>query len=358
MATKREEQAILTVNGRDYRDWESVTVKHELGARPPFTVRFTCSEGLPIANNFAKMQIKPGDTCSVTLAGYPAFTGKVMTRQVYYDANRHHIEIQAGTFTDVMTSSVIKDNMEYKDQTFDQIAKDQLKRVGVNLKYEEGTTPPSTKFPRVSAMHGETIIDFLETIARPLGLVFTSNPQGDFVVAKGPNSDTDSVMEGRDILIGREIIYNESMANSAPSVGQGTGNDKKWGAKVAHVPFATVSSINSLFGGQAPGVIPFEMPTSDNEMLKGRSTSETQWLDDDKITVIVTVYGWQRPSGGLWRVNMLVSVYSEMLMMRGNQLKAKSVTFTQDNRTGTRTTLDLRSANNMGNGGPSVPGGG
>lgn len=355
MATKREELAVLTVNGRDYKDWESVSVKHELGAKPSFICRFTCSEGVPISNNFTKMQIKPGDKCSVTLAGYPAFKGTVMTRQVYYDATRHHIEIQAGSYTNVLNASVISQTMEYKDKTFDEIAKDQLGRFGVNLKYDEGTTPPSTKFPRASAMHGETVVDFLETLARPLGLIFTSNAQEDFVVAKGPNPQSDSVQEGRDIIIGREIIYNESMAATNPSVSQGTGNNKDWGPKVAHVPFATVSSVSSLFGGQGPGVIPFEMPSSDQDMLKGRSTSESQFQESDKITVIVTLYGWQRPGGGLWRVNQTVSVYSEMLMMRGDSLKLKSVTFTQDNRSGTRTTLDLRSLNNFGDGGPSVP---
>ena len=353
MATKREELAVLTVNGRKYTEWESVSVRHEIGARPPFLCRFTCSEGLPLAANFAKLQIKPGDFCTVTLAGYPAFSGKVMTRQVFFDAHRHYIEIQAGTYTDVMTASVVSQTMEYKDKTFEQIARDQLKRVGVNLVFEGGS-PPSTKFPRVSATHGETIIDFLETIARPLGISFSSNPNGDFVAVVGSVGGSDSVREGRDIIIGREIIYNEAQATSAPAVAQGPGSNKEWGAKVTHQPFSSIP-LGALFGGQAPGLIPFELPTSDIQMLKGRSSSESNWLAEDKITVIVTVYGWQRPSGGLWRVNSLVSVFSEMLIMNGSEkLKVKSVTFTQDNNTGTRTTLDLRSENNFGGNGPPV----
>ena len=356
MVAKREEQAILTVNGRNFLDWDSVSVKHEENARPPYLCRFTCSEPIPIANNFTKLQIKPGDQCTVTLAGYPAFKGKVMTRQVFFDANRHHIEIIAGTHTDLMTASVVSQTMEFKNQTFSQIAQDQLKRFGIPLTFEGGAAP-TTKFPRVSASHGESVIDFLETLARPLGIGFTSNEKGDFVGVMGPVGGSDIVREGHEILIGREIIYNEAQATANPSVAQGSGSDSKWGAAVAHAPFATIPS-GTLFGGQAPGIIPFELPTSDNQMLKGRSTSETQWLEDDKITVIITVYGWQRPSGGLWRRNQTVSVISEMLMMKGNEgLRAKSVTFTQDNRTGTRTTLDLRSKNNWGGSGPSVPGG-
>jgi prophage tail gpP-like protein len=345
MATKREELAVLIVNGRKYSDWESVSVRHEDSARPPFLCRFTCSEGMPIAANFAKLQIKPGDSCSVTLAGYPAFNGKVMTRQVFYDAHRHYIEIQAGSFTDPMTASTVSSTMEYKNVTFEQVARDQLKRVNLNLVCEGGS-PPTKTFERVSLTHGESIIDLLETLARPLGITFSSNVQGDFVAVVGPVGGSDTVREGRDIIIGREIIYNEGQARDIPGVAQGPGSDKKHGAETTHQPFSSIP-LGAVFGAQAPGLIPFELPTSDLEMLKGRVTSESNWLKDDEITVIITVYGWQKPSGGLWRVNSLVSVVSEMLMMNGSEkLKVKSVTFTQDNNTGTRTTLDLR--NNSG----------
>jgi prophage tail gpP-like protein len=356
MVTKREETAVLTVNGRKFQDWDSVSVKHELGARPTYLCRFTCSEPLPIANNFAKLQIKPGDQCTVTLAGYPAFTGKVMTRQVFYDAHRHHIEIQAGTFSELSTAAVPSQTGEWKNQTFQQIAKDILGKAKINLVFEGGA-PPAYKFPRASSSPGETISDFLETYARGLGasgaMSFTSNERGDFVVVMGPSGGTDTVREGHEILIGREIIYNESMANSVPAVSQGSGDDSKWGAAVAHAPFASIP-FGTVFGNQLPGRIFSELPTSDISALKSRAMSETNWMKDSQVSVIVTLYGWQRPSGGLWQRNQTVIVNSEMLMMKNEKLTAKSVTFSQDNRGGTRTTLDLR--NHLGNA-PSVPSG-
>jgi hypothetical protein len=68
---KNEELAILTVNGMQYRDWESVLVKHALKEHPWIHFRFTCSEGMPLAKNWAAMRIIPGMECTVTLAGQP-----------------------------------------------------------------------------------------------------------------------------------------------------------------------------------------------------------------------------------------------------------------------------------------------
>lgn len=342
---KPTELAILTVNGANYQDWESVMVRHALREQPPYHCRFTCSEGMPLAKNFAKMRIKPGDQCTVTLAGFPAFSGKVETRQVYYDAHRHHIEIQCATFVNVATSSVISQTGEWKDKTFKQIGQDVLDKLGLKMVFEGGAAP-SYKFPRVSSTPGESVHDFLDMLARSLsektglGISFTSNIQGDFVVAMGPNGGSDSVVEGRDIIIGREIIYNPSMAGGAPAISQGSGDNQNWGAKVASVPFYELST--QTFGRNfIPGVVVSEMATFDKNQLMGRATSENLWQQGDQITVFATVYGWLRPSGGLWYRDQYVNVTSPMLIMEGEPLIAKSVTFTQDDRTGTRTTLEL-----------------
>ena len=77
MFPKPEETAILTVNGAEYRDWESVMVRHSLKEHPYYTYRFTCSEGMPLAQNWAALRIVPGMECSVTLAGILAITGLV-----------------------------------------------------------------------------------------------------------------------------------------------------------------------------------------------------------------------------------------------------------------------------------------
>lgn len=347
MMAKPNETAVLIVNGREFAEWETVSVRRTLRDTPPFHCRFTCSEGMPISKNFAKLQIMPGDDCTVILAGHLAFTGKVETRQVYYDAQRHQIELQCATFVDLATGSVIHKTGEWIDKTFAQIAQDVLGKLGIRLVFEGGP-PPAYRFPRVSVTPGESIYDFLDMLSRGLsegsgvGLSFTTNDAGDFVVAMGPFAKIDRVTEGRDILIGREIIYNPSMAGIAPAIVQGPGDDAKWGAGVASVPyFAHRTTEMVLPGTAAPSVIRAEMASSDRTLLKGRTVNESQWLAADQITVIATVHGWLAPSGGLWRHNQQVVVTSPMLMMNGDTLRLKATTFTQDNTTGTRTVLEM-----------------
>jgi prophage tail gpP-like protein len=341
---KPTELAILTVNGANYQDWETVMVRHALRDHPAYHCKFTCSEGMPIANNFAVLRIRPGDECTVTLAGIPAFKGKVETRQVYMDAYRHHIEIQCATWMEVATASVISKTGEWKDKTFGQIGREILGKMGINLTFEGGAEP-SYKFPRVSSMPGESVHDFLDKLIRGmpaggLGPSFTSNINGDFVTIMGPAGGSDQIIEGQNMKIGREIIFNPSMAGSAPVVAQGPGSDDKWGAAVAAVPFAQESL--STFGKNfTPGVIVSELATSDKKLLQGRGQSEGQWSQQEQITVIATVYGWLRPSGGLWYRDQTVSVTSPSLIMNNEPLIAKSVTFTQDSETGTTTTLEL-----------------
>lgn len=358
MWPKTTELAILTVNGQNYQEWETVMVRHALREAPPYHCRFTCSEGMPLSKNFAVLQIKPGDECTVTLAGFPAFKGKVETRQVYYDANRHHIEIQCATFMDVITGGVISKTGEWKDKTFKDIAGDILGKMGTNLVFEGGSAP-SYKFPRVSSTPGETVYDFLDVLARSLspstgvGISFTSNVNEDFVVIMGPNGGEDAVVEGQNIIIGREIIYNPSMAGANPTISQGTGDNENWGAKVASVPFFQESQ--ETFGKKfTPAVIVNEMASFDKKLLEGRAGSEGQWQQGDQITVIVTVYGWLRQSGGLWYRDQIVSVTSPMLIMQNTKLRAKSVTFTQDNGTGTRTTLELCNESALGGLNPEI----
>lgn len=95
----------------------------------------------------------------------------------------------------------------------------------------------------------------------------------------------------------------------------------------------------------APAVVISELPTAVDNVIKGRTTTERNWMMEDFVTVFATVYGWSKPSGGLWLRGQTVIVNSPMLVMNGISLTLKSVTFSQDNRTGTRTVLELVNAN-------------
>ncbi len=355
-----DEIAVLTINGQEYRDWETVWVKHAYKEPPFYTFRFTCSEGMPLAQDWWGLRIRPGDFCKITLGGQPAFTGLVHTRQVFYDGRRHHIEIQGASQVLMLNYAHVTDqSMEVNNSDYLTYARRMLAGTGINITVEGGSLP-NDKFDRLSNAHGVTIMEALELPLRALGpYVFSSNLQGDLVViASSPTGGQDTVREGREILEGREIIYNPGIASGNFSVGQRPGGDQSSGAAVSHTPF-NAGPTADLIPQAVKMVFPLEIPNWKNEFLSTRNQVDSYWQNEDWITVWITVQGWKRPSGGLWYRNQQVDVVSPMLIMRGNEnLHAKSVTFTQDDQRGTRTVLELCNTQAMQGFVPQGPGAG
>jgi prophage tail gpP-like protein len=361
---KTIEIARLKVGGQDFTDWETVSVKQELRGNPPQSCRFTCSEGSPLVKNWTKQQIMPGQDCSVFLAGQLAFNGKVISRQVFVDARRHHIEIQCANLLELSTASVITKTGEFKNQEPEQIIRSVLKGVGKNLVVLGGQLP-KIKIPRLSVTPGESIIDFIDTLTRHLSqqsnitISHSATPQGDFAIVVGSTGGKDEIVEGQNMLEGRELIYIPMIAAPPPgdgagdqkasqaTTGQRPGNDDQWGAKVASVPF--LSKTFEMMGNKiVPSNIVPEIPLWDKSIIEGRATSESGWMNEDYVTVYGTLQGWLRPSGGLWVPGQDVVVTSPMLVMKGEKLTLKSVTYSQDNQTGTRAVLECCNANAMG----------
>jgi len=334
--------AVLEIDGMQYGEWESVSVRHAYYDVPFVTARFTCSEAQPIAANYAALRILPGQWCKVYLGGQLMMSGYVATRQVFYDAFRHYVEIQAvSNVASMAYTSIISKTHELKNVTAEQAIRSWLAPSGIQFRVEGGALP-SRKFPRIAHAPGTPIIEMVETVLRQLGSYpLRSNPQGELVVEAGESSQTDTVTEGIDILEGREIIQNLGMAKGSYGIGEQPGNDKTNMTKSAHEVFKANPYSNAAVEQYAPQVIAAEHP-GDVQNMSGRANAEQLLQTQDTINVIITVRGWFKPSGGIWTCGQKVMVKSPMLVMDGSiDLKAKTITYSQDNRRGTRTVLEL-----------------
>ncbi len=349
MPFKSWEVATLTVNGQIYKDWETIVVHFGLMDQPAAYYRFTCSEGMPLANNLAAMRIKPGDYCSVTLAGQHSLSAMVNIRQVSYNADQHGVEIIGQSLEfNASNASAQTSTMEFKDKSLTQIATKLLEPIAV--KWIPVGKIDETPFPRVNMAPGDSIREVIEPLARMRGVPLGTDETGHMTAGVSEANSGISLVEGKNILEGRETISTApggggpNFSMSQMPVGK---DEKEWGAKVASVPFA--KEAHDFFGGigsegaYSPSVTLAEHPGNSNEM-QSRSGFEGFKLDQEMINVQIVVYGWLtgETRGTLWQklIGQKIHVKSPMLIM-DQELELRAVTYSQDSRTGTRTTLEL-----------------
>jgi prophage tail gpP-like protein len=338
---KPEEIAVLEVNGKKFDDWESVWV--QLRANDPYAYfRFTAAERDPIfgvANSFPnwqKLQFKPGDRCTITLAGQLAVTGIIEVRQVAYDAFQHGVMLIGKTDT----SAPARSSVDTKTGNFDgkhiqQIAQEVIAPYGVGLKVigQLDLTP----FKHMQNEKGELIWDFLERIARFRGVIMGSDEQGNFLLI-GDHSyqSTADLIEGVNIKSCQCTISHEQTYMRLDAHGQQGGTDDTSGPAASELTATATGKVPSPYSLL---ITPSEQPVTQAELQK-RADTEKKWSDGTEVQANITVQGWLRGGTALWKPLDEVFVKSPMAMLN-DQLKIRTATFTQDDKSGTQTLLDL-----------------
>src|SRR5262245_3612288 len=340
-------RAVVVVGGAEYAEWESVQVRHAMLEHPGHTARFTCSEMEPFypANRTA-FRIRPGDSCEVFLDGYRAITGTVITRQVAFAAKSHTVEIQVASQGAVIGhSSAAADGMQFTQKNVGQIAKALAGKVGVNV---ETFGNMGKALDRFAIQPGESALQAIQRAANSAGVFMSADENGNVVLSETPYQGGGWVIEGENILEGNEVIHSQAAGSGYSSAGQAPGNDEQYGA-IRNLMQDFQQSMSKFGPGAMPQRIMSEMPSFVQDMLKKRGRIENNVSDQLQINVTATVLGWQRQvtAGGLWRIREQVMVDSPMLIMK-RPLMLKAVTFTQNNQTGTRSTLELCNRAAMG----------
>jgi prophage tail gpP-like protein len=338
---KPEEIAVLEVNGQKFDDWESVWV--QLRANDPFAYfRFTAAERDPIfrvPNTFpswTKLQFKPGDTCTITLAGQLAVTGIIEVRQVAYDAHQHGVMLIGKTNTAAPArSSVNTETGNFDNKNLQQIAQEVIAPYGVGLKVIGSLD--LTPFKQMQNEKGELIWDFLERIARYRSCIMGSDELGNFLLI-GDHSyqKVADLIEGVNIKSCQCTISHEQTYFQNDVHGQQAGDDQNNGPAASEVKATATGKVANPYTFL---LTPMEQPGDHPEAQK-RADHEQKWSDGTEIQANITVQGWLRGGVALWKPLDEVFVKSPMAMLQ-QTLKIRTATFTQDNQNGTQTLLDL-----------------
>ncbi|UGY12528.1 hypothetical protein HAP48_0001960 [Bradyrhizobium septentrionale] len=339
---KPQEVAVLEVNGQKFEDWESVWVQHRWA--DSFTYfRFTAAERDPIINKkggpfplIAKLQFKPGDQCTIDLAGQRAVSGYIETRQVAYDAHAHGVMLIGKSATAwAARSSVDTKTGNFDKKNIVQVAQEVISSYGVGLKVIG--LPDMTPFDKLQNEKGELVWDFLERIARPRGVVMGSDSQGNFLlIGDHSGAVVAQLVEGQNIKSCQCVITHEHTYTEYRVDGQAPASDDNSGT--------AASELTGKVGGSSPVfsklITAAEQPVKTQAEIQARAKNESVWHEGTTIQATIVVQGWLRDGSSLWRAGDDVFVYSPMAMLNNN-MKMQNCTFTQDNNTGTLTTLDL-----------------
>src|SRR5262249_32071050 len=130
------------------------------------------------------------------------------------------------------------------------------------------------------------------------------------------------------------------------SIGQRPGNDDTWGAKANQINSEKPAITTNLNVQDMPKTSLTEVPAWMKQMADNRSMFEAMTSEMLQIWVNITLLTWQRsgkapPAGGLWEPGDMVIVNSPMLILEGQALRLKAVTWSQDNESGTRSQIEL-----------------
>jgi prophage tail gpP-like protein len=326
----------VTINGKVFRDWDSVTATASIN---PFVrmVTLTVTEKVGANGSVGQaLQIKPGDEASVNLAGNLFAKGHIHERQAAYDANNHSVRVTFASYSDktVKQSIPLKDG-EFKNYSFQAIANKVLSPVGVVLK---ALNPPSgwdKPFKHVNIEPGETIFSLLSRLSKYRGIWLHDDKNGN-IIARGSadKKPTAEFVEGRNILAASCLAHN-APDTTIDVVGQQRGSDTSTPAQNRGASSGQAGSEGSNYpiNRQAQADIP-----ADSDDLK-HAAGYCQLLSLSQQVIVRIVYqGWLLSSGDLPEVSNYISIDSPMLMLKTSNLQIAEVTFTQD-QSGTRTTL-------------------
>jgi prophage tail gpP-like protein len=336
------EQAQIQAGGIVVEDFETVWVQLRDGeAWDEF--RFTMAERMP-PSEWALLQLQPGMDCKITLGGKRAITGTIISRQVAYDATSHATQLYGKTGTVWAAKSSAKTKTgTFDNKTFMQIVDEVLH--GGYIKYDVHVTQEGREFKeplkQIQIQQGESIWDFLERVARPIGAIMSSNQDGEIVVI-WPRTMTNAgpLIEGENILkcnfvVSEDTTHAEYLV-TAQSDAKSSGNTGRSAQEIISDPVKGIAPKPSLLVTMAEG------PLQNKQQATERANNEMRWGDGARVQAQITVQGWINPATtDLWLPGQVVSLYSPMVPANGMALGIKSATFTQDNRSGTLTVLEL-----------------
>lgn len=330
-----------------YGAWKTVQVRRDFG-NGVSVFSFSASE-VATGGQRSVTLLKPGDAVAISLGGVQVINGYITKRQASYDKDSHDLVIQGKSRTcDVADSSVIIKPGDYNGFNVQQIANGVMQPHGVSMVTRNPPSGWDRPFDFAAPHYGETCFAFINRLANQRGLLLTDDKDGNLVAGQADASTAAvSLVDGRNILRAVGVLDDENAWSTTGMIQQFPGTDQTWGttraaAATVQNPGLTRANRVRLVHGDMAG---------DPSQLATRTSFENMLTASTIVQASVTVVGWFKLSGDLWKEGDSVTVLSPMLFPMATgavKLSVQSVTYAQDPGEGTTTTLELVQPQRLG----------
>lgn len=311
----------LIVNGIAYGGWKRASVSGGLDELAG-TFDLGVSEVWP--GNDAAREIAAGDECRVEIAGETVITGYVDAAGPNYDATSHGYSVRGRDKTaDLVDCAAPVGKGEWRNATFEQIARDLCAPFGIEVVVHGSTGAP---FPTFAREPGETNHATLERAADLRGLRLTTDGLGRLVVGvEAAAAAGVRLVEGENLLSASKMTDESQRFSQYTVLGQQAGNDDNWGKAASQVKAIAKDAGVRRFR-------PLEIVAEDqgdSAALQRRADWEASTRAARALTVNARMQGWTYGAGKPWRKNMRVPVYAPALRL-DRELLVSAVNFTAD----------------------------
>lgn len=346
-------QETAAING--FATWKSIEVSR-IVTEPVSYLKFDGVE--PMVNGaIVGQQLMLGNRVKATLGGQQVFDGYVTIRQAFYDSKNRGVQLVAASRPrDAVTATVKSTPGQYRNQTVQQMCSAVCGPIGLSV----SVLANNVTFPRVSEQPGETIMAFMQRLARHANLHAWDDANGNLYFGNFSGGSTGATLtEGGNILAARFHADDQWADAVVNGLGQNVGGSASnvAGTDAAQVK-ATVANPGFMGGGVArQATIIADLPVTP-AILNLRAQHEVELMNIDQLDIRVTVQGWFAPSGSLWLLLLkggtpTISLNSPSLYPGTISLKLKGVRSMQNDKEGTTSELILTNERGLQSG-PSI----
>jgi prophage tail gpP-like protein len=337
---EQEEYAELTIGGRRYRDWKSMSVTRAVQSDRTFFVFEAASAG---ESGKGGDRIRLGDPCEISLSGLKVVAGRVMHRQPAFTDTQHGLQILGASLHAALSDYTVDHKPgEFKGYNITQIANALAKPAGVEVVLEGKPEGADKVFPIFRVQMGETVFSALSRMARMRNLFITDDERGRLVLFRndGKAQPRAELAEGRNIKAASGIFQDEIPFTKVEVHGSMPSSDRTWGPQASSV----MGKVDNPSGrSNSTLVVAAEMPGDAQDMAM-RAAHELAEMRGTQASVQIVTQGWHMDPSTLWiqLIGKTVNVYSPRLFTSESMLMAiATVSHRQDARAGSETVIDL-----------------